>query len=136
MSPTNRRPLDPQLDLMVEREVRASAQTAWAAWTQPEHLRRWYAPHPGVVADCEIDLRPGGIFRFVLRVRDGVENPVVCCYLVVEPFTRLVWTNATSLPSPASSMAADKPLMPPPTTRMLANVDPSLPSLGCPARKS
>src|SRR4051812_35890107 len=94
MSPTHRRPLDPRLDLMVEREVRASAQTAWAAWTKPEHLSQWYAPHPGVVADCVIDLRPGGIFRFVLRAQDGLENVVVCCYLVVEPFTRLVWTDA------------------------------------------
>jgi uncharacterized protein YndB with AHSA1/START domain len=79
---------------MVEREVRASAQTAWAAWTQPEHLRQWYGPHPTVIADCEIDLRPGGVFRFVTRTAGSVDNPVVCCYLVVEPFSRLVWTNA------------------------------------------
>ena len=32
MNTAHRHQLDPQLDLMVEREVRASAQTAWAAW--------------------------------------------------------------------------------------------------------
>lgn len=94
MSTAHSHHLDPRLDLIVEREVQASAQTAWAAWTQPKHLRQWYAPHPAEIADCEIDLRPGGIFRFVPRTPDGVDHPVVCCYLVVEAFSRLVWTNA------------------------------------------
>jgi uncharacterized protein YndB with AHSA1/START domain len=94
MSAPYPRKLDPKLDLMVEREVRASPQTAWAAWTQPEHVRQWYAPAPGTIADCEIDLRPGGMFRFVPRSPDGVENRVTCCYLEVQPFERLVWTDA------------------------------------------
>ena len=94
MSTPQPRELDPRLDLMVQREVRASPQTAWKAWTQPEHLRRWYAPWPATIADCEIDLRPGGVFRFVPRTADGVENPILCCYLEVEPFHRLVWTDA------------------------------------------
>jgi uncharacterized protein YndB with AHSA1/START domain len=94
MSAARRRELDPKLDLMVEREVRASPQTAWAAWTQPEHVCQWYAPAPGVIADCEIDLRPGGVFRFAPRSPDGVENHVTCCYLEVRPFERLVWTDA------------------------------------------
>jgi uncharacterized protein YndB with AHSA1/START domain len=88
--------LDPKLDLMVEREVHVSPRTAWAAWTEPEHVRRWYAPSPSVISDCEIDLRRGGVFRFVPRTEDGVDNPIVCCYLEVEPFRRLVWTDALS----------------------------------------
>jgi uncharacterized protein YndB with AHSA1/START domain len=85
---------DSTFDLMVEREVRASVQTAWAAWTQPEHVRHWYAPAPGTIAECEIDLRPGGVFLFVPRSPDGVEHRVTCCYLEVRPFERLVWTDA------------------------------------------
>jgi uncharacterized protein YndB with AHSA1/START domain len=87
-------PFDPRLDLMVERVVQVSAERAWAAWTEPEHLRQWYAPAPGVISECEIDLRPGGIFRFVPRQPDGVENVVTCCYLEVVPPSRLVWTDA------------------------------------------
>jgi uncharacterized protein YndB with AHSA1/START domain len=86
--------LDPKLDLVVARDVAASAETAWTAWTRPEHVRRWYAPAPGTISDCEIDLRPGGVFRFVLRSVEGDEHEVTCCYLVVEPFRRLVWTDA------------------------------------------
>jgi uncharacterized protein YndB with AHSA1/START domain len=88
------RTLDPRLDLMVERVVHVSRERAWAAWTEPDHVRQWYAPAPGVISECEIDLRPGGAFRFVPRQPDGVENPVTCCYLEVVPQRRLVWTDA------------------------------------------
>ena len=85
---------DPQLDLTVERVVNASPERAWAAWTEPDHLRQWYAPAPGVISECEIDLRPGGVFRFVPQQPDGVENPITCCYLEIVPYRRLVWTDA------------------------------------------
>jgi uncharacterized protein YndB with AHSA1/START domain len=94
VSTAQHRELDPNLDLMVERVVRVSPERAWAAWTDPEHVRRWYAPAPGVISECEIDLRPGGVFRFVPRQPDGVENPITCCYLEVVAFRRLVWTDA------------------------------------------
>jgi len=85
---------DPRLDLMVERVVQVSAERAWAAWTDPDHVRQWYAPEPGFISECEIDLRPGGVFRFVPRQPDGTENRVTCCYLEVVPHRRLVWTDA------------------------------------------
>jgi uncharacterized protein YndB with AHSA1/START domain len=88
------RTFDPRLDLMVERVVHVSPERAWAAWTEPDHVRQWYAPAPGVISECEIDLRPGGVFRFVPRQPDGVENPVTCCYVEVVPPRRLVWTDA------------------------------------------
>jgi uncharacterized protein YndB with AHSA1/START domain len=86
--------LDPRLDLMVERVVHVSPERAWAAWTEPDHVRQWYAPAPGVISECEIDLRPGGVFRFSPRQPDGVENKITCCYLEVVPHRRLVWTDA------------------------------------------
>jgi uncharacterized protein YndB with AHSA1/START domain len=94
MSAMRPRVLDPKLDLMVERVVRTTAERAWAAWTEPDHVRQWYAPAPGVISECEIDLRPGGIFRFVPRQPDGTEKPFTCCYLEVVPHRRLVWTDA------------------------------------------
>ena len=94
MTASKPRTFDPRLDLMVERVVHVSPERAWAAWTEPDHLRQWYAPAPGVISECEIDLRPGGVFRFVPRQPDGVENRVTCCYLEVVPHRRLVWTDA------------------------------------------
>ena len=94
MTASQPRTLDPRLDLMVERVIHVSSERAWAAWTDPDHVRQWYAPAPGVISECEIDLRPGGVFRFVPRQPDGVEHAVTCCYLEVVPQRRLVWTDA------------------------------------------
>ena len=54
---------DPRLDLTLERIVDISPARVWAAWTEPEHLKNWFTPAPWKTVDCEIDLRPGGIFR-------------------------------------------------------------------------
>jgi uncharacterized protein YndB with AHSA1/START domain len=85
---------DPRLDLVLQREIDAPRERVWAAWTQPEHLRKWFVPAPWTVPECEVDLRPGGIFRFVLRSPEGEEHPNVACYLEVAPQERLVWTLA------------------------------------------
>lgn len=86
---------NPTLDLVLERTVDVPPEKVWAAWTQPEHLRQWFAPRPWTIADCEVDLRPGGIFKAVLRSPEGEEMPSDGgCILEVIPNERLVWTDA------------------------------------------
>jgi len=85
---------DPQLDLVLERVVDVSPELVWAAWTQPQHLKKWFSPAPWTVTDCEVDLRPGGIFRTVMRSPEGQEFPNLGCYLEIVPYRRLVWTDA------------------------------------------
>ncbi len=85
---------DPKLDLVLERIIDVPRDLVWAAWTKPEHLSQWFTPAPWTVSDCEIDLRPGGIFRTTMRSPDGKEIANVGCYLEVVPGARLVWTDA------------------------------------------
>lgn len=85
---------DPKLDLVLERVVDVSPETVWKAYTQPEHLKKWFTPRPWMTIDCEIDLRPGGIFRTTMRSPEGEEFPNVGCYLEVVPNQKLVWTTA------------------------------------------
>jgi len=85
---------DPKLDLVLERIVDVPRELVWAAWTRPEHLKVWFTPRPWTVSDCEIDLRPGGIFRTVMRSPEGKEFPTIGCYLEVVPDERLIWTDA------------------------------------------
>jgi uncharacterized protein YndB with AHSA1/START domain len=66
----------------------------WAAWTKPEHIKKWFTPAPWTTIDCEIDLRPGGIFRTVMRSPEGQEFPNAGCYLEIVPNEKLVWTSA------------------------------------------
>ena len=85
---------DPKLDLVLERIIDVPRELVWAAWTKPEHLSQWFTPRPWTVAECEIDLRPGGMFKTVMRSPEGGLFPNIGCYLEVVPNERLVWTDA------------------------------------------
>ena len=85
---------DPDLDLVLEREVDVPPERVWTAWTQPEQLMQWFAPKPYTTPECEIDLRPGGIFRTVMRSPEGEEFGGAGCLLEVVENSRLVWTSA------------------------------------------
>jgi len=85
---------DPELDLVLEREIDVPPELVWEAWTRPEHVRRWFAPAPWSVAECQIDLRPGGGFRTVMRSPEGELHPGVGCYLEIVENRKLVFTDA------------------------------------------
>src|SRR5215510_9143120 len=72
---------NPELDLVLERVIDIPPQKVWRAWTTPEQLKRWFTPKPWTTVDCEIYLRPGGIFRTVMRSPEGQEFPGAGCYL-------------------------------------------------------
>lgn len=86
--------IDPKLDLVLERHTTVRPELVWKAWTTPEHVKQWFAPKPWTAPECEIDLRPGGQFKFVMRSPEGQLFPNVGCYLEVVPLERLVWTDA------------------------------------------
>ena len=83
-----------ELDLKLERIVDVPRRLVWEAWTQPKHLMQWFCPKPWSVSDCEIDLRPGGIFSTTMRSPEGVAFPNVGCYLEIVENEKLVWTDA------------------------------------------
>jgi uncharacterized protein YndB with AHSA1/START domain len=85
---------DPRLDLRLERVVDVPPGLVWAAWTKPEHIKKWFCPAPWQTVECEIDLRPGGIFRTVMRSPEGEEINNVGCFLEIVPNRKLVWTVA------------------------------------------
>ncbi len=85
-----------EFDLVLDRTLNAPRDLVWKAWTDVEHLKQWFAPKPYEVADLELDLRPGGIFRLRMTGPDGFDtghgNPG--CVLEVVPGEKLVWTSA------------------------------------------
>jgi uncharacterized protein YndB with AHSA1/START domain len=85
--------IDPALDLVLEREIDVPVELVWKAWTNPDHLRHWFAPKPWSITSCDLDLRPGGAINFVMRSPEGNEFPVTQCYLEVTPLERLIVTD-------------------------------------------
>lgn len=89
------RPLDPELDLELVRHVPVSPAAVFAAWTDPESVKKWFAPRPYEITACEIDLRPGGGFRTAMNSPEGEQVfDETGCYLEVVADERLAWTAA------------------------------------------
>lgn len=81
-------------DLVLERIMDAPRDLVWKAWTDPEHLKRWWAPKPYETPECDIDLRPGGIFYTRMTGPDGFDSEGTGCVLEVVPGEKIVWTSA------------------------------------------
>jgi uncharacterized protein YndB with AHSA1/START domain len=57
-------------EILIEREFDAPPELVWEAWTNPEHVRRWWPTDRGEMTVCEIDLRVGGAWRYVMTAGD------------------------------------------------------------------
>jgi uncharacterized protein YndB with AHSA1/START domain len=79
--------------LVITRMFDAPRELVFRAWTDPEQVARWWGPKGFTNPVCEIDARPGGALRIVMRAPDGAEHPMKGVFReVVEP-ERLVFTN-------------------------------------------
>ena len=81
-------------ELVLTRSIAASPTALYRAWTEPDLLKRWFAPSPFVVTEAETDLRPGGATRIVMRGPDGTEFPSAGIYLELVEHARIVFTDA------------------------------------------
>lgn len=88
-------------EVVISRVVDAPRKMVFDAWTKPEHLPNWMTgPDGWTMPVCEIDLRVGGKWRFVLRGPDGQEMEMGGVYKEVKPPERLVSTSSWGEPWP------------------------------------
>jgi uncharacterized protein YndB with AHSA1/START domain len=71
-----------------ERKLPVSRADVFDAWTKPEQIAEWWDPTGARLVTCEIDLRPGGAFRFV---NEGHGPPFAGTYSVIDRPSRLVF---------------------------------------------
>jgi uncharacterized protein YndB with AHSA1/START domain len=82
-------------EVAMSRVFDAPRSLVWEAWTSPEHMPHWLlGPEGWTMPVCEIDLRPGGEFRFGWRKGDGEEMEIRGAYQEVAPPERLVSTES------------------------------------------
>ena len=84
--------LPSDLEIVMTREFDAPRRLIFEAFTRPEHLRRWWGPRYLTLTVCEVDLRPGGAWRFVQRTPDGQEFGFRGVYQEIVPPERLAYT--------------------------------------------
>ncbi|GGM25013.1 SRPBCC domain-containing protein [Dactylosporangium sucinum] len=85
------------LEVRIVRTVAAPRALVFDVHTRPEHLPKWMVGPPGwTMPVCEIDLRPGGTFRYVWRSESGEELTITGTFQEVLRPDRLVSTEGWS----------------------------------------
>ena len=79
-------------EIVITRVFDAPRRLVFEALTQPEHLKRWWGLRSLTMVVCEMDFRPGGAWRFVMRGPDGNDYGFRGEYREIVPPERVVST--------------------------------------------
>ncbi len=79
-------------EMILTRVFDAPRELMWKLWTEREHIGKWWGPKGFTLPGCEMDFRPGGAYRFVMRGPDGQDNPFHGVYREIVRPERIVFT--------------------------------------------
>jgi len=105
--------------LVIERVFDAPRELVWKAWTDPEHLMRWWGPKDFTSPAAEIDFRVGGKYLFAMRSPEFNEGESIWStgvYREIVPLERIVCTDSFAdadgnvVPATHYGMGADIPV--------------------------
>jgi uncharacterized protein YndB with AHSA1/START domain len=80
-------------ELVITRVFDAPRELVFGAWTDPKHMAQWWGPKHFTNRVEQMDVRPGGAWRIIMRSPDGAEYPSQGVYREIVPPERLVFTN-------------------------------------------
>ncbi|OUS75954.1 hypothetical protein B1748_14150 [Paenibacillus sp. MY03] len=82
-------------ELTVERIVTMPVRLAWEGWTEPKHITNWWGPKGWTTTVYEMDVRPGGVWRYSLKADDNSGEEAYCraTYEEVEAPGKLVYID-------------------------------------------
>jgi uncharacterized protein YndB with AHSA1/START domain len=95
----------PDEAFVITRVVDAPRSRVWKAWTDTKELKKWWGPKGFEVVSTKVDLKPGGIFHYLLRSPNGQEMWGKFVYREIVHPERLVFVNSFSDKSGATIRA-------------------------------
>ena len=84
-------PFAPEAQLNLSRTFNAPRDIVFRAWIDPHHLAQWWGPRGCTTVIQEMDVRPGGAWRYVMHAPDGNEYPFDGVYIEIAEPERLVF---------------------------------------------
>jgi uncharacterized protein YndB with AHSA1/START domain len=96
---TEARPMNPNVDtsdreILLSRDFDAPREIVFQAWTDRQHVGKWWGPQGFTTTTHEMEVRPGGIWRFIMHGPDGRDYKNKIVFLEVERPSRLVYKHA------------------------------------------
>jgi uncharacterized protein YndB with AHSA1/START domain len=80
-------------ELVITREFNAPRRLLWEALTKPEHVKRWYGLRAFTMTICEMDVRPGGAWRWGQSIPNGGDVIFSGVYREIVPPEKVVTTE-------------------------------------------
>lgn len=93
-------------EIVVTRVFDAPPEVVFRAWTERDQVVRWWGPTGFTTTIQTMDVRPGGVWRFVMHGPDGVDYDNKVVYIEVESPRRLVYSHGSGdEPGPADFLS-------------------------------
>jgi uncharacterized protein YndB with AHSA1/START domain len=80
-------------EIIITRVLDAPRELVFNAWTDPKHIAQWWGPRGFTNTVSEMDVRPGGVWRFVMHGPDGVDYKNKIVYIEIVQPERLVYSH-------------------------------------------
>ena len=83
-------------EFTISRTFDAPRELVWKAFTDPEHMKRWWGPKGFTVCSAKMDFRPGGSYHYCMRSPDGRDMWGKFTYREIMPPEKIVFLNSFS----------------------------------------
>ena len=80
-------------EILLTRVFDAPRDLVFKVWTDPEHVARWWGPRGFTNTIHEMDVRPGGVWRFTMHGPGGVDYLNKIVFIEVARPERLVYDH-------------------------------------------
>jgi uncharacterized protein YndB with AHSA1/START domain len=91
MEPLEIADASPERTIISERVFSTPLPTVFKAWTDPQHLAKWWGPKGFTNTFDEYDLRPGGKWKFTMHGPENGHYPNECIFIDIVPNKKLLW---------------------------------------------
>ena len=82
-------------EIVTTRAIDVPRELVFKAWTDPEHLAQWWGPKGFTNTFQEFDMRPGGVWRFVMHGPDGVDYKNKSVFVEIVKPERIVFQHVS-----------------------------------------
>lgn len=81
--------------VVITRLLKAPRELVWTAWTDPKHVINWWGPNGFTNTIHEMDVKPGGVWSFIMHGPDGVNYPNRIVFEEVVKPERLTYSHGS-----------------------------------------
>jgi uncharacterized protein YndB with AHSA1/START domain len=80
--------------IVITRLLAAPRRLVWQAWTDPRHIAQWWGPNGFTTTIHAMEVKPGGVWRYIMHGPDGTDYPNKIVYREVIKPERLVYDHS------------------------------------------